>query len=80
MLTLSLEQRACPVCGTSDRSHLLAEANLRIESLDAFAFASRKLPEYMHWRLSVCDGCDLLYANPCAQARKVSGSLQGGPV
>src|SRR5271166_6082844 len=64
MLTLSLEPRVCPVCGTRDNSHLFAESNIRVEELDRFAFASRKLPEYMHWRLSRCDGCDLIYADP----------------
>jgi len=72
MLTLSLEQRVCPVCGTRDRSHLFAEANCNLESLDGFAFASRKLPEYMHWRLSVCDGCDLLYANPAPRPEELA--------
>jgi len=43
---------------------LFAESSIRIEGLNRFAFASRKLPEYMHWRLSLCDGCDLLYADP----------------
>jgi SAM-dependent methyltransferase len=32
--------------------------------LDRFAFASRKVPEYMHWRLVECSRCDTLYANP----------------
>ena len=32
-------------------SRLFAEANVNLEALDGFAFASRKLPEYMHWRL-----------------------------
>jgi SAM-dependent methyltransferase len=72
MLTLSLEQRVCPVCGTRNRSRLFAEANFSIESLDGFAFASRKLPEYMHWRLSVCDGCDLLYADPAPRPEELA--------
>jgi len=33
-------------------------------SLDQFAFASRKLPEFMHWRLLQCPVCDLLFASP----------------
>ena len=32
--------------------------------LDAFAFASRKRPEYMHHRLVLCRSCDLVYADP----------------
>ena len=43
-------------------SHVFAEANVDVDALDHFAFASRKLPEYMHWRLAECRKCDLLYA------------------
>jgi SAM-dependent methyltransferase len=32
--------------------------------LDSFAYASRKTPEYMHYRLIACPDCDLLYASP----------------
>ena len=46
-------------------SWLFAEANMSAwEVLGRFAFASRKLPEYMHWQLWECRRCDLLYADP----------------
>lgn len=56
--------RPCPLCGSTDESSLLAEAALDTERLDNFAFASRKVPEYMHYRLVSCLACDLVYANP----------------
>jgi SAM-dependent methyltransferase len=58
-----LVARACPGCGAND-SQTFADANIDPEALGAFAFASRKLPEYMHHALVVCRRCDLLYANP----------------
>lgn len=58
-----LVARACPGCGATD-SQPFAAANIDPHALDAFAFASRKLPEYMHHALVVCRRCDLLYANP----------------
>jgi SAM-dependent methyltransferase len=64
MVQITLEPRACPVCGTRDAGRLFAEANADPEALGRFAFASRKLPEYMHWRLVACDRCDLVYADP----------------
>ncbi|WP_435019888.1 class I SAM-dependent methyltransferase [Tundrisphaera sp. TA3] len=64
MQTFQLEARACPLCGRDDAGRLFAEANVDPERLDRFAFASRKLPEYMHWRLTECRRCDLLYADP----------------
>ena len=63
-MKLTLTSRTCPVCDSSDRSVLFAEANFDLSKLDNFAFASRKLPEYMHWRLLECERCDLLYASP----------------
>jgi len=64
MTQVSLELRPCPICHTRDSSRLFARANIHCEALDRYAFASRKLPEYMHWQLSHCAGCDLLYADP----------------
>jgi SAM-dependent methyltransferase len=58
-----LIERACPGC-ESRRATPFANANIDPEALNAFAFASRKLPEYMHYALVVCQDCDLLYANP----------------
>jgi len=56
--------RSCPLCGSSDTSRVFAEADFELKQLDSFAFASRKMPEYMHYRLIDCPTCDLLYANP----------------
>ena len=56
--------RDCPICATQAQSTLFAESNVRAEELDQFAFASRKLPEYMHGRLLECAACDLLYSSP----------------
>lgn len=63
-----LKARCCPVCGSGDQSRVFAEANYDLAKLDEFAFASRKLPEYMHYRLVRCPGCDLLYASPVPDA------------
>jgi SAM-dependent methyltransferase len=61
---MEMISRPCPLCGSSDTSCIFAEADFDIERLDSFAFASRKMPEYMHYRLVECPTCDLLYANP----------------
>lgn len=68
-----LVARACPGCGASD-SQSFADANIDPEALDAFAFASRKLPEYMHHALVVCRKCDLLYANPAPDRQSLEAA------
>jgi SAM-dependent methyltransferase len=60
---LRLEPRACPVCGERSERVLLA-GNVVPERLDAFAYASRKDPEYMHLRMVECEACRLLFADP----------------
>jgi SAM-dependent methyltransferase len=57
-------ERPCPLCGSIGESRVFAEANIDLERLDGFAFASRKMPEYMHPRLVECSRCGLLYGNP----------------
>src|SRR5688500_2553525 len=59
---VGLVARRCPVCGCTGGTAL--DANVELERLDRFAFASRKVPEYMHWRLVSCPRCDTQYANP----------------
>ncbi len=58
------QKRECPICKTDEYSKLYLEANFDIAALDQYAFASRKVPEYMHLRLARCRNCDLIYANP----------------
>jgi SAM-dependent methyltransferase len=57
-------ERNCPVCRTTGRPRLFAEAEFDLARLDGFAFASRKVPENMHLRLHECGQCDTLYASP----------------
>ena len=73
-VALSLAPRDCPICAASDQSFVYAESNVDSAKLDAFAFASRKLPEYMHWRLLECRRCDLLYASPAPVPQSLSSA------
>jgi len=61
---MEMISRACPLCGSSDTRSIFAKANYELDRLDSFAFASRKMPEYMHYQLVDCPCCDLIYANP----------------
>ena len=65
--------RHCPICGADGQPRLFADANIAPEELNQFAFASRKLPEYMHWCLWECGKCDLLYANPAPTVEQLAG-------
>ncbi len=70
-----LEHRDCPSCG-SDRSVLVVAQRVDPTKLDRFAFASRKLPEHMHFRLVLCEECDLLYASPAPTAEALGRAYQ----
>lgn len=64
--------RPCPVCGDADDSRVVAEARYDLQKLDRHAFASRKIPEYMHYRLVRCPTCDLVYASPVPSAEALT--------
>jgi SAM-dependent methyltransferase len=68
-----MASRACPVCG-SEAATVFAEQRLDPAALDAFAFASRKQPEYMHYRLVSCPACDLVYASPAPGPEMLAGA------
>ncbi len=57
---MRLRARHCPLCGSDDVSRVALEAHHDEGDLDAFAFSSRKLPEFMHFRMVCCPSCDLL--------------------
>jgi len=61
---MELHDRVCPVCGSSTAGREYYPAKIDLARLNEFAFASRKVPEYMHYRLLRCGDCDVLYANP----------------
>jgi SAM-dependent methyltransferase len=73
---LKMEPRSCPVCGSQDESRVFAPANLDSETLNAFSFASRKLPEYLHARLIECPTCDVVYANPAIAADALASAYE----
>jgi SAM-dependent methyltransferase len=68
-----MASRACPVCG-SEAATVFAEQRIDPAALDGFAFASRKQPEYMHYRLVACPVCDLIYASPAPGPETLAGA------
>ncbi len=71
---MKLRSRSCPLCGSNDDSIVVTEENFDESRLDGFAFASRKLPEFMSFRMVRCPVCDVLYASPAPE----SGWLRQG--
>jgi SAM-dependent methyltransferase len=68
------EARRCPVCGAADEHRVLREARVDVDRLGSFAFASRKAPELMHWRLLECRRCDTVYASPAPSGAAVAAA------
>jgi len=72
---MELEHRPCPICGQfSDK--LVVDQKIDAAALDAFAFASRKYPEYMHLRLVKCADCSLVYADPAPSVASLRHEYQ----
>jgi len=64
-LRLGQAARSCPVCATPPDAGRVSHAErVDDERLDRFAFAARKFPELMHWRLVECATCGVLFASP----------------
>ena len=69
---MELRERPCPICRTGDSGHVLFPAKVDEKKIGEFAFASRKAPEYMHFRLLQCGACDTLYASPAPTAETLA--------
>lgn len=61
---MKLAPRPCPLCGSTDHSKILLESNFDPSKLNNYSFASRKVPEFMHFQMVVCPECNLCYASP----------------
>src|SRR5580692_10897490 len=73
---MDLHERDCPVCGNGVAADEYYPAKLDKSRLNEFAFSSRKLPEYMHYRLLRCGECDVLYANPAPTAATLAAEYE----
>ncbi len=69
-------ERLCPLCGDTDASTLFAQARFDPARLGEFAYASRKLPEYMHHRLMLCSRCDVIYASPVPDTSELESAYE----
>lgn len=67
-------ERLCPLCNSQTAVSLFAEARLDTARMDAYAYASRKVPEYMHHRLLHCAGCDVIYASPVPNSDELASA------
>lgn len=57
------ETRCCPVCGVGpDRATVFLEASCDPARLTTTSFASRKMPEFMSYRMLRCRDCETVYA------------------
>lgn len=55
--------RSCPSCNSIDHSRLIFKQNIDKSKLNAYSYASRKIPEFMNFNLVCCPSCNLLYAS-----------------
>ncbi|BBH53880.1 class I SAM-dependent methyltransferase [Fluviispira sanaruensis] len=64
--------RACPICYVDTESRVWAPENFDFSKLGEYAFASRKTPEYMHYRLHHCQCCHVLYSSPIPESNYIA--------
>ncbi|HMC08571.1 MAG TPA: hypothetical protein VKL22_04565, partial [Actinomycetota bacterium] len=55
-----------------DDAVVVAEERFDPAAVDGFGFASRKPPEYMHYRLVACPVCDLVFVSPAPGAEALA--------
>ena len=64
MVATSDALRACPACGSGPAgATVFLEEKLDPRALNAYSFASRKVPEFMNHHMVRCTRCDLVYVD-----------------
>lgn len=73
----SLQARPCPVCGRAERdAEPFLAASIDPARVGTFSFASRKLPEYMSFRLVRCTGCETVFAAEAPRAEDLARAYE----
>ena len=69
----NLKLRDCPICVTPAMSGVpFLDRRIDKDRFSAFSFASRKLPEYMNYKLLRCPNCDVVYACESPDGSEIS--------
>jgi SAM-dependent methyltransferase len=79
MTSVEFRSRPCPVCGSADDSHVIAEGTIDPSAWNELSFSSRKLPEYVHHRMVECPVCDLVFASPTPAEGVLEKEYQEAP-
>ena len=61
--------RLCPACGSPGVSRF--SENIDASKISSLSYASRKLPELMHYALSECEGCLTLFTEASLETEKL---------
>lgn len=67
--------RKCFICGSSGR--LAYEAKIDPAMMSEFTYASRKVPELMHYEYFECESCELLFATDMPQREELLVEYEG---
>ena len=74
-LSENLKLRDCPICATSAASGIsFLDRRIDKNRFGAFSFASRKVPEYMNYKLLHCPNCDVVYACESPDGSEISNA------
>ena len=68
-ITIEWQERSCPMCQKTEVARVVLESNYDPAKMTPHAFASRKLPEYMHSRMVKCADCGLVYGTPAVSIK-----------
>lgn len=73
----TVRSRNCPVCGEAEGgAEPFLAASVDPARMGSFSFASRKLPEYMSFRLVRCRGCTTVFAAEAPTAEALAGAYE----
>jgi SAM-dependent methyltransferase len=67
--------RCCFICGSTGR--LAYGANIDPALMSKFTYASRKIPELMHYEYFECESCDLLFAADLPKRSELLAEYEG---
>jgi len=65
---MKLKNRSCPICHSTDNANIWLNANVDESRFNEYSFASRKIPEDMHFQMLQCLECDVLYTSPAPES------------
>ena len=67
-----MQKKSCPICKNYKNNKIFSKRKtLKKNKINQFSFSSRKIPEFMNFKLMKCEICNIIFASKVPNFAKI---------